>query len=866
MLWRMKWRSLWNRSLQQDLDDELRSHIELKAEELESQGLSPEDAWREARRRFGNLTAANEKTREMHVFTLLETLFNDTRYALRRLGREPAFTLTAILTLALVIGANGAIFSLVEAVLLRPLPYPNPDRLVMLFGTDGQSSRDAIAAPDLEDLAKARSLTVVAAEQRNSVSLTGVEEPGRLVGHFVSSPFFQMLGVQPAVGRLFGPDEDRPGSERVCVLSHAVWQDRFGANPALVGQLLILNSEAFTVIGILPKSFRPKFSNGEVWIPVQFYPNYSRDRARPSVQAMARLADGVSLQQAQAEIDIIAKQLAEQYPGTNRNKGVVVRSLQEVSVGYARETLLVLAGAAGCVLLIGCANIASLLLTRATSRKHEIAIRASLGASRSRLTRQLFTESLVLALAGGALGVAVAYGGMQLLISYCGDLAGVGELAINGTVVLYLAAVSVFTGLLFGMAPAAFARHHAAAFLRQRGAGSGKGGPLNLLVTAQVALAMALLIGAGLMLRTVRNIANINPGFNGERVLTMEYRIPPTKYPSGAQQTQFHHAVAARVSAVPGVESAALIGALPFSGNKNLSPISIPGRPERAAGLPIVVQTNPATPGYFHTVGIPLLAGRDFVPGDGPGAQLVAIVSKSFNERFWPGESATGRQVNLLRGQTPVTVTVVGVVGNTRQDSLTDADTPQLYQPYAQDPFLFATLTVKTTGDPLAVTRSVQRAIWSIDKYQPMWKIRTLQSLVDRSFSYRRYVVYLLGSFSLLALGLAAVGLFGLLSYAVTQRTAEFGIRAAVGASPADILQLVLRKGLVLTVAGLAMGVMAAMVLTQYLSSQVYGVSTTDPLVYASVAAILLMVALVAVLLPARHAMRVDPVVALRQE
>lgn len=856
----MKLKALRNRQLQQDLDDELRSHIEMKAEELEAQGMPTADAMREARRSFGNLTKTKESTRDLHVFALFESLLQDLRYGLRRLRHEPAFTFAAVLTLGLVIGANGTIFSVLEAVLLRPLPFTDPSKLVILYGSDRRSQREAIPLLDLEEMGKARSLAALAAEQTQSVNLTGVDEPGRLIGSFVSANYFPTLGVQPAKGRGFTVEEGRVGGNRVCLLSHPVWQNRFGADANILGRTLTLNAEQYVVVGVLPESYRPTFTNSEVWLPVHFYPNYSRLRGQGAVYGLGRVADGVSVEQARAELTAIAQSLAQQFPESNLDRGIALQTARDAAEGRSRGPIMMLTAAASCVLLLGCANLAGLLLTKAAGRKHEMAIRASIGASRGRLMRQLLTECLLLSVLGGTLGIALAYGGMQLLVAYCGDLVGAVDLQINTTVLLYLTGASLATGLLFGLAPALLAMRESANALRQRGVGALQSGFRSILVAAQVGLALVLLIGAGLMVKSMAKIASIHPGFHGENVLTMEYRIPRNQYPQGIQQTQFHHEVIARVAALPGVKSAALIGALPFSGNRNTSAITLPDRPPPET--PILVQSNPATPFYFETVGIPLLSGRDFQFTDSGKSTNVAIINQAFVARFWPGENALGKQV-ALEGRT---LTVVGVVGNTKHDSLDDAFRAQLYQPYAQSPFVFATLAVKTSGDPLAMTKPVQRAIWFLDKNQPMWKIRTLQSLVDRSFSIRRYVAYLLVCFSALALGLAAIGLYGVLAYAVSQRTAEFGVRMALGASPSEILALVVRKGLKLTGAGLAAGIVASLFLSQFLKTQVFEISETDPFVYAALSLLLLAVATVAVLTPARRAMLVDPVTSIRQQ
>lgn len=866
MFWRIKAKSFLNKNLQQDLEDELSAHLAMKAEELESSGLSPKDAEREARRRFGNVTRIQEDTREVHVFQGLESTLQDLRYALRRLRQEPAFTLAAVLTLGLVIGANGTIFSVLEAILLRPLPFADPARVVMVMGTTPQSTRQFMPVPDFEDLRQAKSLQGMAAEVTQSVNLTGVDEPGRLIGGFVSSNYFSLLGVQPAQGRAFLEEEGRPGGSRVCVLSYAVWRNRFGGDSAILGRALTLNGHPYVVIGVLPESYRPRFSMTEIWLPLHYYPNYSRERGRNTVIGIARLANQATLPAASAELAGIALRLARQFPGTNRDRGVFVQPAQEFAQGNSRSTLYVLSGAVLCVLLLGCANLAGLMLTKAAGRRQEMAIRASVGASRGRLARQMITECLLLSLLGGGLGMALAYGGMQVLIAYCSDLVG-SDLQINGTVLLFLAATSLATGLLFGLAPALMARQASADALRQRGTVASPGGFRGILVSGQVALALVLLIASGLMVKSAANVAALQPGFNGRKVLSMEYRIPRTKYPRGEQQTQFHHQVVAQVAALPGVKSAALVGALPFSGNRDATSVTFPDRPAPPPEAPFIVDANTATPHYFDTVAIPLIAGRDFSFSDTATSPLVAIVSQTFVTRFWPGQNPLGRQVQLpVDDGSKLSLTVVGVVGDTKHDSLDDPDTAQLYRPYAQSPFIFATLTVRTSGDPLAMVKTVQRAIWSIDKDQPMWKIRTLQSLVDRSYSIRRYLAYLLVCFSALALGLAAIGLYGVLAYGVNQRKTEFGVRMALGATPADILRLVVRKGLVLTLSGLAVGVMASLFLTRYLKTQIFGVQASDPAIYATLSVALLAVAMVAVVLPARRAMLVDPVIAMRQD
>jgi predicted permease len=858
---RLKLRSLWNRRLDQDLDDELRSHIELKAEELESGGMARDKALAEARRRFGNVTLAAERTRELHVFTGIDSILQDVRYGLRRLWRERAFTTAAVLTLGLVIGVNGAIFSVVEAVLLRPLPFPEPDRLIEIYGTTKNSNRAEISVADLEELAAARSLQSIAAEQVQSVNLTGVEEPGRLIGGFVARSYFEILGVTPALGRGIGSEDEKPGGPSVCVLNYAVWRDRFGSDERVLGRSLVLNNEPHAVVGILPESFQPRYINAEVWIPVRHYPGYSRDRARTPVFALARLAPGATIEQARAELGGIMLRLAKEHPGTNRDRGVAVHALREIAVGSRRRPVLVLGAGATCVLLLGCANIAALLLSRGASRKREIAIRSSLGAKKGRLIRQLLTESLLLAASGCVVGIMLANFGIDTLRVFSPDLIGLTEPRLNMTVLAYLAAASTLTGILFGLAPALGAGRQATALLRQRG-GTRSHRFQNGLVAGQLALALVLLTAAGLLAASLRNVAAIHPGFQAERVLTLEYRLARDKYPTASRQASIHHQIAERVETVPGVESAALVGALPFSGNGNRILLALPDRQE-----PVTVGYNPVSPAYFATVGVPLLEGRDFSFADGGNSPAVAVVNRTLADRFWPGRHVLGLQVRVSTGPAAFTpATIVGIVGDVKQNALDDAGEPQLYRPYAQDPYAFATLVVRTKGDPLALGNSVKQAIWSVERQQSVWKVRTLEHLVDRSYSYLRYVTWMTVCFAALALLLAAIGLYGLLSYTVTQRTSELGIRMAIGASPADVMRLVLRDGLVLTAIGIVAGIASALVLTRFLRSQLYEVAATEPAVYAGVALVLLIVALLALWFPARRAMRVDPIEALRQE
>jgi len=873
--WRYKWRSLWNRELQRDLDDELNAHVEMRAAELIAAGMTPAEAAAEARRRFGNLTNSRENTRDVHIFTLIEGIFQDLRYAARVLRRQPMFTFAAALTLALVIGANGAIVSLLETVLLRPLPFDRPGELVLLYGADRAARRTAISAPDLEDWRLAKSFSDIAAMQGQSVALTGVDEPTRLVGGFVSANYFRMLGVRPALGRDFVQAEDRPGAAHVCLLTHAAWQTRFGGAPDTLGRVLILNSEPFTVVGILPADFRSVLIPADVWLPIQNHPSYSTDRARMSVVAMGRLSARATVDNARAELTTIARRLALQFPGTNHDRGALVLPAQEAIVEDLKPTLYLLAIGVGCVLLIGCANVAGLLLSKAVGRRQEMAVRASLGAGQGRLMRQLLTESMLLALAGGLLGIALAYGLIKIVASLAGDLTVFArnnhlEVRLDLPVVLFLVALSVAAGLLFGVAPAFIARKQPASAMRQRGAGLRQGHLRSALVISQVALALILLVGAGLTIKSLHALVNMDAGFKADRILTLEYRLPRNKYPAPAQQSWFHHEVVSRIAALPGVEAAGMARALPFSGDRASVNITLPDRPEPPRESPFRVQYNAVTPDYFATLNIPLLEGRRFTMSDGPQSLRVVLVSQSFANRFWPGHEVAGKQVRIPTsdavGAPAHIATIIGVTGNIRREALDEGELPQIYAPYAQDPSTFAMLAVRTKGDPLAAARDVSRAVWSIDKDQPVWKVATLESLMQSATASRRYVVFLLGCFSAIALFLAAVGLYGVLAYGVSQRTSEFGIRLAVGAEPFRILTLVLQRGMSLAVTGVALGIAGALALMRFLESQLYHVAATDPQVYAGLSALLLSISFIAMLVPARRAMRIDPVIALREE
>ncbi len=802
----------------------------------------------------------------------MQTLIQDLRYGVRMLMKNPGFTLIAIITLALGIGANTALFSIVNAALLRPLPYHQAEQLVMVYTrTAGADARDPVAWPELLDWrAQSQSFAYLSAFTTQSVNLTGRTEPSRVVGGFVSADFFSMLGVEPALGRGFLANEDAAGAEKVGVVSYALWRDRFGADPALLGQTLTLNNQLFTVVGVTPTGFRAPYSDVDVWLPIQYYPNFSTERKSANFEVLGRMRTGVALRQAQAEMDTIAARLATQYPETNKDRGVNLIGLQSLLVERLRPSLLALFGAAGFVLLIACANLANLQLSRAIGRARELALRAALGAGRGRLVRQLLTESLLLSLMGGALGLLLGVWGMDALAaSSAVNLSPLVEVKLDRYVFGFTCGAALLTGVLFGLFPALrFSRPDLNEALKAGGrsasASLGRSRLRGALVVAQVALALVLLVGAGLMVRSFMNLAGVDPGFEGNNVLTLEYRVPRNKYPEPQQQWRFHEQAVAAVQALPGVESAAAVGAIPHGGNVAVTSFTLPDRAAPPAGQEPRAQSNRADTNYFRTMKIPLVQGRVFSPQDKSDAPLVIVINQTMARNNWPNANPLGQQVHLL--DFDMTASVIGVVGDVRHDSLDEPSQSQVYLPYAQHPHIFASMVVRTAGDPQSFANAVRGAIWSVDKDQPVWKVRTLDSLLQRSLGYQRFLLQLLGAFAALALLLAAVGIYGVLAYAVSQQTREFGVRMALGAQASDIFRLILGQGMKLTLGGMGIGLLGAFGLTRLLKTLLFDVSVTDPLTFLMIILLLMIVALFACWIPARRATKVDPMIALRCE
>jgi putative ABC transport system permease protein len=803
---------------------------------------------------------------------MIETLWSDVRHGARQLAKAPAFTLVAVLTLALGIGANTAIFSVVNALLIRPLPLPDSNRLVGISGLNKQGERQYVSFPDFQDMQNARSLAGVAAFVPQSVNLTGRDEPTRVRGGFVSDNFFELLGVEPAQGRGFLPGkDDAAGAERVCVLQHETWRRTFGADPQILGKVILLNNDPFTVVGILPAGFRFPFDEVEVWMPHHEWPVFRNQaaqgrvtRANGLVAPLARLRQGVSLAQAESELRVLMSGLSRQFPEAGE-RSASVRPLREDIVADARLPLLMLLAAVALVLLIACANVANLMLSRAAARRREWAMRVALGARRGRLVSQLLTETGLLWACGCALGLLAGYWGTGALVAASPQGLPGGLVArLDASVIAYSLGLTAFTAVLFGLVPALrFSRPDVIETLKEggRGGGSVRTRLRAALVVSQVALALVLLVGAGLLLRSLRAVTKVAPGFAAQNLLTMEYRLPANKYPQGPQQWEFHRQVVERVRALPGVRSATVIRNLPFSGNGSMATFDLPEKPVPADKQPRA-RVNSVDAYTFETMGIPLLRGRVFDGRDTADAAPVLVVSKRMAEQQWPGQDPIGKKVRVA-ATPPVVAEVIGVVGDIKQFQLDERDLPYIYAPQSQSPNIFNTLVARTEGDPMAMAASVRGALWSVDREQPVWKIRTVESLIDGSTGFQRFLSSLLSLYSVFALLLAAVGIYGVVAYDVTQRTHEIGVRMALGAESGHVVSLVLRHGMKITLLGVAVGLAGATAVTRLIRTLLFSVSPTDPVTLAGVSLLLAAVAFAATYLPARRATRVDPMIAL---
>lgn len=806
----------------------------------------------------------------------MDAFLKDIRYGIRGLLKRPSLTIIAIITLAIGIGSNSAMFSVVNSLLMKPLPFSDLDRIVAIWEkvpSRGVERNESSVANYLDWRAQNNSFEQIGLYRWWSTNLTGIQPPERVQGFLVSANFFDVVGMKPMIGRGFTADEDQPGKAPVAVLTYALWQRRFGGDPNIAGKTIALNGITRTVIGVLPRDFNYP-SGAEVLAPLTITPELAQNRENHGYLAIGRLKKGISPASAQADLDTIAKRLEQQYPQSNTGRGVVMYPIVADTVRQYKTAILTLMAAVGFVLLIVCANVANLMLARAAGRQKEMALRAALGADRWRLIRQLLTESVILAVIGGALGVLIAFWGVDLLRTFNpGDAAkfapGWDRMGVSLPVLGFNLGLSLLSGLLFGLAPAwQISKTDLNGALKEGGrqTSSGSHRLRGLLVISEVALSLMLLVSAGLMMRTFLVLLKTNPGFNPANVMTMSLTVPVAKYKEEPQRAAFYQDLVQRVQALPGVEAAAAVNYLPLGGSNSSNAFLVEGMPDPPPGQEFIGRYRVCTPDYFRTMGIPVLKGRAFNDQDKPGAPLVIIVNETLAKKYWPNEEAVGKRMRVAGPLKEYPwMQVVGMVQDVKHE-LNAPNTADYYVPHAQDVWSSMVLVARTRVDPLALAGDIRQQVWNIDKDQPVYQLRTMEQVRALSVSLYSFSSGSLGLFAGIALLLAAIGIYGVMSYAVTQRTQEIGIRMALGARAGDVLKLVVRNGMSLALLGVLAGLAGAYGLTRLLASLLVGVTPTDLTTFSIVTLGLLLVALLACYIPARRATKVDPLVALRYE
>jgi putative ABC transport system permease protein len=798
----------------------------------------------------------------------METLLRDIRYGVRSLLKRPGFTAVALIALALGIGANTAIFSLVNAVLVKPLPFNEPDRLVWMWGNIRNGGNRASTSPlDFLDFRNQNTTFQNFAAQLSiplALNLTGSGEPERLTGAAVTGDYLQTLGVQPAIGRAFQLENEKTGQDQVTVISYGLWQKRFGGDPSIVNKTITLDGKTFVVLGVMPKDF--SFPKGtELWVPINFDASPGmKQRKAHFLRPIGRLKPGITIAQAQADTDNVARRLEQQYPDTNTGWNLRLVSLRDRLIGSTKPTLFVLFGAVGFVLLIACANVANLLLVRAASREREIALRTALGAGRFRIVRQMITESVMLALAGGTLGTVLAVWGVELLVVLSADnIPSTAQVKIDANVLGFTLVISLVTGVLFGLAPAlSTMKLNLSESLKEGGRSGSDSAHRNrtrsTLVVLESAVAVVLLIGAGLLVRSLLRLQNTNPGFDPHNVLTMKVDLPETKYGEGEKAANFYQQLEARVGSLPGVETVGMISELPLTGQPNDMPYYVEGKSPDQGFDDDFRRINQ---NYFKAMRIPLLRGRNFTEKEvREGAKLV-IVSDLLVQQAFPNEDPMGKRLVMSFGNTPFEI--IGMVGDLRHRDVSIQPAPIMYMPHL-DPSM--NLVIRTQNNPASFAGAVRREVRAIDADQPVAAVQTMDDWIDTSTSGPRYRTTLIGLFALLALVLASTGIYGVMSYSVTQRTHEIGVRMALGAGQWDVLKLVVRQGMVLVLIGVALGITGAFALKKVMGSLLFQVTARDPMTFVVVSVVLAVVAFIACYIPARRATKVDPLVALRYE
>ena len=865
--------------IEREMEDEMRFHLLMRTRQSIERGMRPDEAEREARRRFGNVGRIKDLARDIKGGGFMETLLQDLRYGARMLHKNPGFTAVAALTLALGIGANTAIFSVVNAVLLRPYPYKDQDRLMWLWETNlPEIPRFSPSPANFLDWQKQNTVfEQLEACNVSNFNLIGGANSARIRGMVITHGFLSMLGIRPRIGRDFLPDEDRPGRNNVVILSHELWQRQFGGDPNILNQSIKLDDQLFTVIGVMPPNRGFRFQDDHLWTPIAFTAEQIQNRRGGILNVFGRLKPEATLEQARSEMSAIAGRLANQYPDTNKGWNVTVDPMVEEAVSQIRPSLLLLLGAVTFVLLIACANVANLLLARAAVRRKEIAVRTALGASRWRIVRQLLTESLLLSLAGGIIGLTLASWGLKIMMAMADNFwPRIMDISLDVRILVFTTAITLLTGLSFGMVPALQAsKPNLNEMLKDAGRGSTEGGRRQIvrsaLVVIEVAISLVLLVGAGLVIRSFIGLQKVDPGFDPENALTVSISLTERKYPEQDRQAAFYSRLIERVSALPGVQATGAATAVPFSDAHWGGHMGRGFRIEDSAGVRAEDWTGyySVSPNYFRAMGIPLLRGRLFTEIDTKGALRVAIINSTMAKRYFPNEDPIGKRIRLtsmFNNDPEVYREIVGIVGDVKSNSLAQETPPQTYEPHTQEPFHFMTLVVRTAGDPTGVNEAIRREVLQLDKEQPVFRIETLDQLIATSTGHRRFSMMLFAVFAAAAIALASVGLYGVMSYAVTQRTHEVGIRMALGAQRSDVLGLILRQGLRLTLSGIAIGLIAAWAATRLLINLLYGVSATDLPTFTGVSLLLIGIALLACYIPARRATKVDPMVALRTD
>jgi putative ABC transport system permease protein len=881
-------RALFRRdAMETEMDEELRSHFENQVEKLVASGLPREEATRRARLEFGGYEQVKEDCRDARGVRFVETLFQDLRYALRMLRNSPGFTAVAILTLALGVGANTAIFSVVDSVLLRPLPYQNPAGLVMVWENDSQhpNPHNTVSPPDFLDWQSRNSVFAeMSALFDQRAILTGNGVPQEVVVQDVSANFFSVLGVQPILGPGFTAENGEPGHDDVLILSYGFWKERFASDPGIIGKPVVLNGHPQTIVGVAPQNFTWFIKDGsftgakpQMWTPFIFPPSFSdRKGVGRFLTVVARLKPGATVPQAQSQMNTIAARIAEEYPDFNGYWGANVVSVRDQISGDLRPALLILFGAVAFVLLIACANVSGLLLARAAAREREIAVRTAMGASRWRIARQLLTESVLLALIGGAIGMALALWGTNLLFAASpGNLLDMRSIPVDWRVLAFAGGSTLLAGLLFGTLPSYISAHSSISeTLKEGGRGSSAGKRRRFVrsafVVAQMCLALVLLVGSGLLIRSFVRLVGVDPGFDANHLLTFKVSLPSSKYKTDTAQLTFFRQLVARVSHLPGVRSVSMNSFPPFSGLGSATGVHILSQPERSLMDLPEAAVRVVGPDYFPTMQIPLRAGRTFNEQELTEERHVVIINEAFADQYLKGLNPIGQKAVIfmksLEESKNTPSEIIGVAGDVRQMGLDTPAEPTVYWPHPELVMSEMTILVRTENDPLMLVSAVRNELQQMDPEQPMAAIATMDQLVSGSLSRSRFTMLVLGVFATLALVLACVGIYGVIAYSVTQRTQEFGIRMALGANRRDVFRLVFGQGGRLILLGTGLGIVAALIITRLMATLLFGISATDPLTFAAVALLLALVALAACYIPARRATRVDPIVALRYE